>query len=232
VFTGIIEGMGQVASIAPLAGVYRLAVDVGDLADGVSEGDSVALDGTCLTAVVVRPPRLEFDVVSETVERTAFASLRVGDRINVERSLRADGRFHGHFVQGHVDGTGRVTAKRREASGTRATFEVSPALSASMVEKGSVAVCGVSLTITSVDETSFSVALIPHTLKTTTLGQKEVGALVNVEVDVLGKYVRKLMTAQTATAPSQGALPNVLLPSRDALGLTFEDLRRAGFQQK
>lgn len=231
-FTGIVEGMGQVSSIAPVGGAYRLVADVGALAEGVKEGDSVSIDGTCLTAVAVRPPRLEFDVVRETVERTAFASVRVGDRVNVERSMRADGRFHGHFVQGHVDGTGRVVEKRPDGGGqTKVTVELAASLADQIIQKGSIAVSGISLTITDVTATTFSFVVIPHTLQVTTLGQKQVGSLVNVEVDVLGKWIRKLLAAQLrGDAPKQeGDKPSsVVLPSSDALGLTFEDLRRYG----
>jgi riboflavin synthase len=227
-FTGIVEGMGQVLSIAPLGGAFRLVLDVGAISEDVKQGDSVAIDGTCLTAVVVRPPKLEFDVVSETVARTAFASLRVGDKANIERSIRADGRFHGHFVQGHVDGTGRMTAKQRDGGETRITFEVGK-LADQMIEKGSVAVDGISLTIAELTETTFTVAVIPHTLSVTSLGHKNPGSLANIEVDMLGKWIRKLLVTQLrgGEAPAKPA-GSVLLPSKDAIGLTFEDLRRAG----
>src|SRR5947209_6258893 len=122
-FTGIVEGQGQVVSIAPRVAAYRFVVDLAGLAEGVSVGDSVALDGTCLTAVSVHPPRVEFDVIQETVERTAFASVRPGDRVNVERSMPAQGRFHGHFVMGHVDGTGRIVEKKLEPRQTRIKIE-------------------------------------------------------------------------------------------------------------
>lgn len=229
-FTGIVEGQGLVASVAPRGGAFRFAVDAGPIAEGVAEGDSVAVDGTCLTAVAVGSGRLEFDVVGETVERTAFAQVREGDKVNLERSMRADGRFHGHFVQGHVDGTGKVAVKRRDPSQTWMTFELVPELAEQMILKGSVAVDGVSLTITEVTDRSFSVAVIPHTLQVTTLGQKNIGALVNVELDVLGKWVRRLVSAQLGARPAEPgnptAPPRVLLPPAEALGLSFDELRR------
>ncbi len=234
-FTGIVEGQGHVESIAPHGAAYRFVAEVGALAQDVRSGDSVAIDGTCLTAVAVRPPRIEFDVVSETVERTAFASVRVGDRVNVERSMRADGRFHGHFVQGHVDGTGRVVVKRKEAGQTWVVIEVVRPLAGQMIEKGPIGVDGVSLTIAALTDTSFSVAVIPHTLLVTTLGWKGEGSLVNVEVDCLGKWIRRPVLAQLrgeapGPAPPGPAPGQVVLPSVDALGLTFEDLRRAGLE--
>src|SRR5207302_1602949 len=123
VFTGIVEGQGHVESIAPWGNAYRFVVDLGELAAGVKQGDSIALDGTCLTAVSVAPPRVQFDVIQETVERTAFASVRPGDRVNVERSMPAQGRFHGHFVMGHVDGTGRIAEKKLEPRQVRIKIE-------------------------------------------------------------------------------------------------------------
>src|SRR4051812_4304144 len=187
-FTGIVEGQGQVVSIAPWNNAFRFVVDLGDLAEGVKQGDSVALDGTCLTAVTVLPPRVQFDVIQETVERTAFASIRPGDKVNVERSMPAQGRFHGHFVMGHVDGTGRIVEKKLEPRQTRIKIEAPREVVDQMIFKGSVALDGVSLTLIEVTETTFSVAIIPHTLLVTTLGTKSEGALVNIEVDLIGKW--------------------------------------------
>jgi riboflavin synthase len=231
-FTGIVEGLGHVESIAPHGNAYRIAVDLAGLSEGVAKGDSIAVDGTCLTAVVVRRPKVEFDVVRETVERTAFAQLRVGDRVNVERSMAANGRFHGHVVAGHVDGTGRIVEKRLEPAQTWITVEVPKVLSDQMIFKGSVALDGVSLTLAALTEKSFSVAVIPHTLAVTTLGVKGVGALVNIEVDCMGKWIRKAVETYLArgAVPEAPAAPaSVVLPPSEALGLTFEDLRRFGF---
>jgi riboflavin synthase len=233
-FTGIVEGLGQIESIAPHGPGYRIAVDLGPLSEGVTKGDSIALDGTCLTAVVVRRPTVEFDVVRETVERTAFAQLRVGDRLNIERSMPASGRFHGHVVAGHVDGTGRLIEKRAEPSQTWVTIEAPRALADQMILKGSVALDGVSLTLAALAETTFSVAVIPHTLHVTTLGQKGLGALVNIEVDCLGKWIRKAVESYLARgavpeAPPAAPSSGVVLPPSEALGLTFDELRRFGF---
>ncbi|MBI3724320.1 riboflavin synthase [bacterium] len=231
-FTGIVEGQGQVESIAPTGSAYRFVVDLGALAHGVEKGDSVALDGTCLTAVSVRPPRVEFDVIAETVQRTAFATVRPGDRVNVERSMPASGRFHGHIVAGHVDGTALIVEKRREPLQTWVTVEAARPLLENMIQKGSVALDGISLTLTDVAEKTFSVAVIPHTLQVTTLGAKGVGALVNIEVDCIGKWIRKVLGSYLAgaPAPARESTPagGVVLPSSESIGLTLDDLRRYG----
>jgi riboflavin synthase len=230
-FTGIVEGQGQVVSISPWSNSYRFIVDLGDLARDVKQGDSVALDGTCLTAVVVAPPRVQFDVIQETVERTAFASVRPGDKVNVERSMPANGRFHGHLVMGHVDGTGRIVEKKLEPRQTLIKIEASHEVVDQMIFKGSVTLDGVSLTLTEVTDTTFSVAIIPHTLQVTTLGIKAEGALVNIEVDLVGKWIRKLFAAHLAKGDAKADAPapdgKVVLPS-EALGLTFDALRKYG----
>lgn len=228
-FTGIIEGQATVEAIVPRGQAHRLCLDLGPLAAEVRIGDSVAIDGACLTAVTIQGGRVEFDVIRETVERTAFLTLRVRDRVNVERSMRADGRFHGHIVAGHVDGTGRIAEKRLEPGQTRLTVEVAPRLTALMVEKGSICIDGVSLTLTDIQATSFSVCLIPHTLEVTTLGQKGQGALVNIELDQLGKWVRRLLGAYLPAEPKAPAPdgPKIIAPHA-ALNLAVEDLRRSG----
>jgi riboflavin synthase len=233
VFTGIVEGLGQVESISPLVSAYRFVVDLGPLAEGIAQGDSVALDGTCLTAVFVRPPRVGFDVIQETVERTAFSAIRPGDRVNIERSMPATGRFHGHFVAGHVDGTGRIVTKRLEPRQTWITVEVRRELTEQMIYKGSVALDGVSLTLAEVTDTTFSVAIIPHTLGVTTLGTKGISSLVNIEVDCVGKWIRKMvsgMLRKDAPPEAPAGEKGAILPSSETLGLTFEALRRYGLE--
>ena len=228
-FTGIVESMARVEAIVPRGQAYRFTLDLGALAPDIRIGDSVAVSGTCLTAVGLRGSRVDFDVIRETVERTAFATLRVGERVNIERSMRADGRFHGHFVAGHVDGTGQILHKREEPGQITLSVETSPQLTAFMIEKGSIALDGVSLTLTAVEETQFSVALIPHTLSITSLGPKTVGNLLNIEVDQLGKWVCRLLTAYVPTLKAaQDEGPKIIEP-KAALNLTIEQLRRAGF---
>jgi riboflavin synthase len=197
-FTGIIEHVGLVKRADPRPeGGARFAVDLGPLAEGLRAGDSVAVSGCCLTVVSLAESVAEFDVIAESIERTWFGSLRAGARVNLERALRLGARLDGHIVQGHVDGVARI-ASREEARGeVRLDVEADAHLVADMVEKGSVALDGVSLTLTHVAAAGargrFGVALIPHTLAVTTLGDRRAGDPLNVETDVLGKWVRRLV---------------------------------------
>ncbi len=227
-FTGIVEAMARVEQIQPRGQAYRFVLDVGQVAEGVAIGDSIAVDGACLTAVSIDRTKIGFDVIRETVERTAFAALRVRDQVNVERSMRADGRFHGHFVAGHVDGTGRVVEKRQDPGQWVLTVEAPPRLTAFMIEKGSITLSGVSLTLTDVQDTRFSVCLIPHTLAITTLGVKDVGGLINSEVDQLGKFVHRLLTAYVPNDDAPEETSGLVVDPKQALKLTLEELRRRG----
>jgi riboflavin synthase alpha subunit len=189
-FTGIVEAVGAIARIEPRGSRVELEIDAGALAEGVAIGSSIAVSGCCLTVTQARGRALVFEAVPETLRRTALGERRAGDRVNLERALRADARLDGHIVQGHVDGTGRVRALAREGDDVRMTIACEPALAALLVPKGSVTVDGVSLTVVDPNEREFSVALIPHTLAVTTLGERRSGDRVNLEADVLGKYVR------------------------------------------
>jgi riboflavin synthase alpha subunit len=157
----------------------------------VRVGDSVSVSGGCLTVTRIEQGRFHFEAVRETLERTALGELQPGARVNLERALRADARLDGHIVQGHVDGTGRIRALERHDADVRLAVDCGPELRECLVEKGSVAIDGVSLTVVSVDERGFDVALIPHTLAVTTLGERRPGDRVNLEADVLAKYVRR-----------------------------------------
>lgn len=190
-FTGIVECVGRVAAISREADLARLAVDAPDIADGVRPGDSVAVNGGCLTVTRLDRGRFHFEAVRETLERSALGELAVGSRVNLERALRADARLDGHIVQGHVDGTGRVRALERQGDDVRLAIDCGPEILDGLVEKGSVAIDGVSLTVVDVDDAGFDVVLIPHTLGATTLGERRPGDRVNLEVDVLAKYVRR-----------------------------------------
>lgn len=192
-FTGIVEAVGEVAEIAPQGDLVRLAVREPRLAREVRLGESVAVGGACLTLAEESPELLHFQAVAETLERTALGDLGPGDPVNLERALRADARLDGHIVQGHVDGTGRVRDFRREGEDVRLFVDCEPGLVRLLVEKGSVAVDGVSLTVVDVGEAGFDVALIPHTLAVTTLGGLAPGRRVNLEADVLGKYVLRYL---------------------------------------
>jgi riboflavin synthase alpha subunit len=191
-FTGIVEASGRVAEIAPAGNLTRVAVEAAQhLTEGVRVGDSVAVNGCCLTVTKLEAGRLHFEAVRETLERTALGGLAVGARVNLERALRAGARLDGHIVQGHVDGTGRVRELSRRGQDVRLAIDCPAAIRDSLVEKGSVAIDGVSLTVVGVDAKGFDVALIPHTLEITTLGERRAGDRVNLEADVLAKYVRR-----------------------------------------
>lgn len=185
--------MGQVASITPRDGGVRLWIDAGPLAAEARTGDSVAVDGCCLTVVGASGARLAFDAVPETLRRTTLGRREAGDPVNLELPLRPSDRLGGHFVQGHVDAVTDVVGRTDQGDDVVMTFRVPPALEGQVVEKGSVAIDGVSLTVMAVGKGSFSVALIPHTLAVTTLGRRAKGDPVNVEGDILAKYVAALV---------------------------------------
>jgi riboflavin synthase len=204
VFTGIIETVGTVAGIERRGELARVTIDSDGVAEGVHIGDSVAVNGGCLTVTEVEGARLAFECVRETLERTNLGDLEQGARVNLERALQAGGRLDGHIVQGHVDGTGTVRSVHREGDDVRLAVDCGPEVRDYLVEKGSVAIDGVSLTVVDVDESGFDVALIPHTLAATTLGERRPGDRVNLEADVLGKYVRRYLeriAPRTTTEP-------------------------------
>jgi riboflavin synthase len=199
-FTGLIEEKGKVIRIEPGPGGMRLVVEVPVVSADVKIGDSVAVSGACLTAVEVAPQRLAFDVVRETVERTTLGRLKPGSFVNLERPLRAGDRFGGHMVLGHVDGIGAIREIRKSSGETVFRFEAPPEIMQYIVEKGSVAVDGISLTVADLGPDGFTVAVIPHTLASTTLGEAAVGSAVNLETDIIGKYVLKYMSKTTGTS--------------------------------
>ena len=192
-FTGIVREVGHVASVDGDEGGVSLVVEAPVTARGVEVGGSVAIDGVCLTAESVDTDQLRFHAVPETLRRSSLARLEVGSRVNLEPALRAGDPLGGHYVQGHVDGVGRVRAVEPEGEGRRVVVSVPAELLRYCVEKGSIAMEGVSLTVASLDGDGIAVALIPHTLSETTLGELEPGRDVNLEVDVLAKYVEKLI---------------------------------------
>jgi riboflavin synthase len=190
VFTGIIEELGEVVAIEPRGDSAVLAVRASTVAP---HGASVAVNGVCLTVVgAAGGGELRFDVMAETLKRSVLGALRAGERVNLERAVRADSRLDGHIVQGHVDGTGVVISRTPGDAWDAIRFGMPPELSRYVAEKGSIAVDGVSLTVTAVGDDWFEVGLIPETLRATTLGAKQPGDPVNLEVDVLAKYVARL----------------------------------------
>ena len=199
-FTGIVREVGRVAGCDGSGGGIRLSVHGRATAAEVERGDSVAVSGVCLTVSNIAGEILAFDVVPETLGRSSLARVAPGGHVNLERALRAGEALGGHIVQGHVDGGASIRSVRREGDGHRLEIELPSSLARYCAVKGSIAVDGVSLTIAALAATSFEVALVPHTLATTTLGSLEPGDEVNLEVDVLAKYVERLLE-------SRGALP-------------------------
>jgi riboflavin synthase len=194
-FTGLVQDLGVVAEVHDTSDGVRVAIE-SRLAGELSEGDSVAVNGVCLTAVgLCKGERFGADVMHETLRRSSLGGIAPGSTVNLELPLRAADRLGGHVVQGHVDGVGVVAAAREDGFARVVTIEADPDVLRYVVEKGSIAVDGVSLTVARIDDTSFDVSLIPETLERTTLGRAEPGAVVNLEVDVLAKYVEKLMGA-------------------------------------
>lgn len=190
-FTGIVDGLRTVVGVEEAPGRRRLRVALGPSAEGVVDGASVAVNGCCLTVTDLRGDEAAFDVITETLRRTNLGLLKVGDRVNVERCVRLDGRLDGHLVQGHVDGVGRVVAREEGPGETRLVVDLPREVVADpVVLKGSIALDGVSLTVAAVEGARVAVCLIPKTLERTTLGALRVGDPVHVETDVIGKMVR------------------------------------------
>jgi riboflavin synthase len=193
-FTGIVEHKGSVTRTDRAVDGMRIVVDIGPLT-GIEVGGSVSVNGVCLTAVGLGSGQASFDVVSETLDRSNLGLLAPGAPVNLELPMAANGRFDGHIVQGHVDGVGEVVGIVPEGESIRMSLAVPPGLMRYVVEKGSVTVDGVSLTVAALTEQGFEVALIPHSLAVTNLGLRKVGDKVNLEVDVLAKYVERLLKA-------------------------------------
>lgn len=195
-FTGIVQGTGRVVSVTPITenrSSLRLDIELGECGEGLQIGDSVAIDGVCLTATTVHGSCCTFELIQETARTTSLGTASLGTMVNIERSLRADDRLEGHFVLGHVDGTGTVTEIRTLQEEVRLCIHLDAGLGRYMVRKGSVAVNGVSLTVTKIDGDILYTSLIPHTLSATNLGSLQTGSRVNIETDILGKYVLQKM---------------------------------------
>jgi len=212
VFTGIIERTGTIVGTTPVPGGRRLRVDIGPIARETSLGASIAVSGVCLTVAYIDDTTVDFDVITETLDRTTLGLRKPGDLVNLERSLRAGDRLDGHFVQGHVDGTAAVRQITASAKEHVVRLEADEALRPYLIPKGSVAMDGISLTIAAVDATTFSVALIPTTLELTTLARVKSGDRVNLESDILARTIVHRLQAM-----------------RESRALTMEALQRAGF---
>jgi len=192
-FTGIIEELGSIEAITDLGDAARISVRGPLVADGAGHGDSIAVNGVCLTVVENTGGVFTADVMAETLDRSALGALKAGDKVNLERAAMLSTRLGGHLVQGHVDGVGSIVDRKPAEQWELVTISLPGAIGRYVVEKGSITVDGISLTVTEVTDDTFSVSLIPTTLALTTLGHKTVGALVNLEVDVIAKYVEKLL---------------------------------------
>lgn len=192
-FTGIIEELGVVKDIQKGTDDYRLIISAKRILDDVKLGDSIAVNGICLTVTTFSAQQFSADVMPETIKATNLHTLKKGDFVNLERAMSASDRFGGHIVSGHVDGTGVIVAKKPEKNAVYFHIETSPELTRYMVPKGSITVDGISLTLVHVDEKTFSISIIPHTLDHTVLKARNIGDMVNLECDVLAKYIEKLM---------------------------------------
>ena len=216
-FTGIIEEIGTVQRIERGASGARLTIGAKTVLEGTKLGDSIATNGVCLTVVSMTADSFSADVMAESLRRSSLGALQSGSAVNLERAMPANGRFGGHIVSGHIDGTGTVSSQKREDNAVWVTVRTPASLLRYIVEKGSIAIDGVSLTVAAVDETSFAVSIIPHTGAQTILLDKKTGETVNLECDVIGKYVEKLLTPYAAAEKPT--------PS----GITMEFLAQNGF---
>ena len=195
-FTGIVQEVGILRRVSP-GEAYKIRIAAVKTLDGIELGDSVCVNGACLTVVDFDDAGFEVDAMPETIEKTTLKSLREGSRVNLEPSLKVGSKLGGHWVTGHVDGTGKILSKRQVGNAVEYEISISSELSKYLVSKGSVAVDGISLTLIESGDESFKVGVIPHTFGATTLGDKGVGEFVNLETDVIGKYVHKYMGNST-----------------------------------
>ena len=203
-FTGIIEELGTIRSIRRGAASAVLSIGAEAVLSDLRIGDSVAVNGVCLTATGVDGSGFTADVMHETLQRSSLGALGPGSRVNLERAMAADGRFGGHIVSGHIDGTGTIAERRRDDNAVWYTVSAPPALLRYIVEKGSIAIDGISLTVASVEADRFSVSVIPHTAAVTLLGAKGPGDVVNLETDIIGKYVERLLRPADTPAARSG----------------------------
>ena len=246
-FTGIVEEKGTVGHIS-LAGISgSIAIKARKVLEGTRIGDSIAVNGVCLTVVSLRPDGFTADVMAETIRRTSLGSCQPGDPVNLERAMAADGRFGGHIVAGHIDGVGTIRSAVPEGNAVWITIDAPPQILRYIVEKGSIAIDGISLTVAYVDESVFKVSVIPHTAAETTLLSKKAGDIVNLENDIVGKYIEKLMRPVSAYGAdpaagrgtgAYGADPSAGSGTGDegtkdraasSFSYTLEDLRDMGF---
>ena len=216
IFTGIIEELGVVKSIAINGASGCITIKAKKVLEGTQLGDSIAVNGTCLTVTSINSDGFSADVMAETVRRTSLSQVGKGDLVNLERAMILNGRFGGHIVSGHIDGTGTITKYTKEENAIWVTIKAPEEILDLIVEKGSICIDGISLTVATVSDRDFQVSIIPHTAKETTLIHKKVGSLVNLENDIVGKYIKKLMENKQEEQ------------AKKASGLTMEMLEEYG----
>lgn len=205
-FTGIIEGLGTLTAIKSAGRGRRLVIESDFRLNEIRIGDSIAVNGACLTAVSITGRRFEVDLSPESLSTTTFSNARTGDRLNLERALRLSDRLDGHLVSGHVDGIGTIQARERLDNALLVRVSNPPTLARYMIQKGSVALDGVSLTINRCDDNGLDVSIIPHTANLTTIGFKPVGSRINIETDLIGKYVERFTTAARGASEKPSAV--------------------------
>ncbi len=227
VFTGIVEEIGTIRTVRKGAHSAVLEICADHILEDVHLGDSIAVNGVCLTVTSFQKNRFTADVMHETLNRSSLSDAKPGKRVNLERAMLAGGRFGGHMVSGHIDGTGEIVEILKDDNAVWYTIQASPGLLRYIVEKGSIAIDGISLTVAKVGRTDFSVSIIPHTAQVTTLGERKRGDLVNLETDLIGKYIERLLTMESETLTA-GKKPE-MEAGKERGGLTREFLEKYGF---
>lgn len=202
-FTGLIEEVGRISAIRAGQNSYQFSIKANQVLEDVKIGDSVCTNGACLTVTAITSQGFTVDVMSETVEKTNFSELKIGSKVNLERALRLSDRLGGHLVSGHIDGIGKIKAIHKDDIAWRIHISANPSILHQMLDKGSIAIDGISLTIIKVEKDSFEVSIIPHTAQETTLLGKNINDTVNLETDMIGKYVQRFLSPSTAQTENQ-----------------------------
>ena len=229
-FTGLVEEIGKVKQISPGASSGKIRIEAKTVLEGTRIGDSIAVNGVCLTVTGLQGNTFQADVMAETVRRSSLKQLRPGSYVNLERAMAADGRFGGHLVSGHIDGTGTIVRVEREENAIWYRILAKPSLLHYIVEKGSIAVDGISLTVAKVDPEGFEVSVIPHTSAGTILQYKGCQDVVNLECDIIGKYVEKMLGGYVSGTKESGSTLSQTTKSRhQEAGITLAFLAENGF---
>jgi len=230
-FTGIVEELGQVKALSLRGNSGTLTVKAKKVLEGTKIGDSIAVNGVCLTVTNMKSSEFSADVMAETVRRSSLGSLQSGSYVNLERAMAADGRFGGHIVSGHIDGTGRIESMRREENAVWVTIACGEKILDLIVEKGSICIDGISLTVAAVTDRNFSVSVIPHTGEETILLKKKAGDPVNLENDIVGKYIQKFVDIGRNTGADRGKADDgdAAGSAKGSSGLSMEFLQKYGF---